>query len=121
MANYKLKNISKYFIKLKQTNQKQTKLTMEQHNIPDTEDKTEYFDAPDVLDKKVAELAQLVLASNHMVCFTGAGISRAAGIPDYRSTYASKDPVGPGGWEIRAKKEEARLAGKAMPVNPKTK
>lgn len=31
--------------------------------IKDTEDKTEYFDTPDVLDQKVEKLAQMILAS----------------------------------------------------------
>jgi NAD-dependent SIR2 family protein deacetylase len=90
---------------------------MEQHNIADSEDKKEYFDAPEVLDEKVTRLAEMILTSKHFVSFTGAGLSTAAGIPDFRSTYETKNDVGPGAWEIRAKKEECRKAGKAAPVN----
>ena len=88
--------------------------------IKDTEDKKEYFDAPDVLDKKVEQLAQMVLASKHFVSFTGAGLSTAAGIRDFRSPYNTVNPVGPGQWEIRAKTDAAKKAGKAAPKNNAT-
>lgn len=45
---------------------------------------TEYFDEPDVVRKKIAKLARYVRAAEHMTAFTGAGISTAANIPDYR-------------------------------------
>lgn len=48
------------------------------------EDITEYEDAPEVLEAKVAELAEMVRKSRHMVAYTGAGISASAGIPTYR-------------------------------------
>ena len=88
--------------------------------IKDHEDKKEYFDSPEVLDEKCAMLADLILKSNHFVTFTGAGLSTAAGIPDFRSPYDTKNAVGPGAWEIRAKTHEAKQAGKAPPVNKAT-
>ena len=70
------------------------------------EEKTEYFDSPEELDKKCEMLAQMILASKHMVAYTGAGISTGAGIPDYRSGYNTVMKTGPGAWEKAAFKKE---------------
>lgn len=43
------------------------------------------FDPPEELERKVRELAQLVWQSSNVVFHTGAGISTASGIPDFRS------------------------------------
>uniref|UniRef100_A0A8D0GV15 NAD-dependent protein deacylase sirtuin-6 n=1 Tax=Sphenodon punctatus TaxID=8508 RepID=A0A8D0GV15_SPHPU len=42
------------------------------------------FDPPEELERKVSELADLIKASSHVVFHTGAGISTASGIPDFR-------------------------------------
>ena len=65
-------------------------------------EKKEFFDSPKVLDEKVEKLAMMVLSSEHMVSFTGAGISTSAGIPDYRSGWNTVLPTGPGCWEKAA-------------------
>lgn len=44
----------------------------------------EVFDEPDKIRSKVQILAQWIKASSHSVVHTGAGISTAAGIPDFR-------------------------------------
>ncbi|XP_033710576.1 NAD-dependent protein deacylase sirtuin-6 isoform X11 [Tursiops truncatus] len=44
----------------------------------------EVFDPPEELERKVWELAQLVWQSSNVVFHTGAGISTASGIPDFR-------------------------------------
>ena len=51
------------------------------------EEKKEFFDSPEVLDEKVSMLAEMVIMSQRMIAFTGAGISTSTGIPDYRSGY----------------------------------
>eukprot|EP00753_Platysulcus_tardus_P019655 PLAT7394.1.p1 GENE.PLAT7394.1~~PLAT7394.1.p1 ORF type:complete len:441 (-),score=227.83 PLAT7394.1:90-1412(-) len=71
-------------------------------------EKREYFDEPDVLAAKVAQLAKWVRASRHFIAFTGAGISTAAGIPDFRSGMDTVLDTGPGVWELRAKKKKRR-------------
>ena len=65
-------------------------------------EKKEYFDSPKVLDEKVEKLAQMILASDYFCAFTGAGISTASGIPDYRSGADTKLPTGAGCWEKAA-------------------
>lgn len=44
----------------------------------------EIFDSPELLHKKIEELAVMVQKSKHLVVFTGAGISTSSGIPDFR-------------------------------------
>jgi len=74
-------------------------------------EKKEYFDSPEVLDRKVERLAAMILASDHFVAFTGAGISTASGIPDYRSGAETKLPTGAGCWEKAANIAKAKAAG----------
>eukprot|EP01090_Pellita_catalonica_P023264 TRINITY_DN9468_c0_g1_i1.p1 TRINITY_DN9468_c0_g1~~TRINITY_DN9468_c0_g1_i1.p1 ORF type:complete len:411 (+),score=77.32 TRINITY_DN9468_c0_g1_i1:81-1313(+) len=51
---------------------------------PNAEEVKEYYDTEEELDKKVAQFLQLLKAKKYFVCYTGAGISTAANIPDYR-------------------------------------
>ncbi|CAN6227515.1 unnamed protein product [Urochloa humidicola] len=44
----------------------------------------EIFDPPELIQKKIEELAVMVQKSKHLVVFTGAGISTSSGIPDFR-------------------------------------
>ena len=70
------------------------------------EEKKEYFDEPEVLEEKINMLVEMVLTSEHFVAFTGAGISTACGIPDYRSGYNTVLETGPGCWETAANKQK---------------
>ena len=42
------------------------------------------FDGPETVKEKAASLAQLIKESQYLVVHSGAGISTAAGIPDFR-------------------------------------
>ena len=84
--------------------------------IKSEEEKREYFDSPEVLDQKCEKLANMILASEHTVAFTGAGISTACGIPDYRSGAYTVLPTGPGCWEKAANIQKARKEGKCGPA-----
>jgi len=72
--------------------------------IKSEEEKKEYFYSPEELDTKCDLLAQWIKSSEHFVAFTGAGISTAAGIPDFRSGYDTVLETGPGAWEKAALK-----------------
>lgn len=72
--------------------------------IKEEEDKKEYFDSEEELDWKIEQLAMMIGSSEHFISFTGAGISTAAGIPDYRSGMDTVLPTGPGCWELAANK-----------------
>ena len=56
----------------------------------------EYLDSPQVLRTKVEQLADLIRRSSCCVAYTGAGLSRASGIPDYATkAKASVSSAGP--------------------------
>ena len=67
-------------------------------------EKQEFFDPEEVLEKKINKLANLILESKHFIAFTGAGISTACGIPDFRSGVNTVLKTGPGAWEKKAQK-----------------
>jgi NAD-dependent SIR2 family protein deacetylase len=91
--------------------------------IKTEEEKKEYFDTPEELDRKCDLLAQWIRSSDHFVAFTGAGISTAAGIPDFRSGYDTVLETGPGAWEkaaLKAKVEKKVISKpiqKALPTS----
>ncbi|EFC37587.1 silent information regulator family protein [Naegleria gruberi] len=71
-----------------------------------SEDITEYYDDPTILNEKLDELAQLLQSSKHVVFYTGAGISTSAGISDFR---------GPNGiWTMKEKGMKAKASSSTI-------
>ena len=83
-------------------------------------EKKEHFDSPAELDKKVEQLAMMVLSAEHFCAFTGAGLSTGAGIPDYRSGVNTATGLGAGKWEREALMDEAKKAGKKIEIKVPT-
>ena len=79
---------------------------MAQTAIKTEEEKKEYFDSPKELDEKLNLLAEMIVCAERVVFFTGAGISTATGIPDYRSGFNTVLKTGPGCWETAANKKK---------------
>lgn len=56
----------------------------------------EFFDPPEAVQAGARRVAQYLRTSTHAIAFTGAGISTAAGVPDFRSGMNTKLKTGPG-------------------------
>ena len=66
-------------------------------NLPNRKDQnnmtssSEYLDEPEVLEKKMEIIANLIKNSKCVTAYTGAGLSRSAGIDDYASKGKKKN------------------------------
>jgi mono-ADP-ribosyltransferase sirtuin 6 len=54
----------------------------------------ELVEAPEEIDQKARQIADLIRRSKHFIVFTGAGVSTSAGIPDFRGPE--------GAWTLQA-------------------
>jgi NAD-dependent SIR2 family protein deacetylase len=68
----------------------------------------EFFDDQETLNLKIKKLAELIRNSKHMCAFTGAGISTAAGIADFRSGINTVLDTGTGKWAAQSAKEQGK-------------
>lgn len=93
---------------------------MSNGTIKKKDEKREFFDSSEELEDKVNELAKLLRAAKHAVIFTGAGISTAAGIPDYRSGVDTVVDTGPGCMESEGLIRKAQKDGKDVKHNLKS-
>lgn len=59
--------------------------------LSEESEKREFFDDAETLSAKLDQLADWVKNSDHMIIFTGAGISTSTGIPDFRSGMYCKN------------------------------
>ncbi len=65
-------------------------------------DYVEHFDPPEEFNAKIKQLAVWIRQSQHMIAFTGAGISTTCGIPDFRSGMNTVLSTGAGAWTLKA-------------------
>lgn len=73
---------------------------------PRLEDTEEIISPESEQAAKIEQLASLLSKSKYSVCLTGAGISTASGIADYRSGSNTILKTGPGKWELEENKKK---------------
>lgn len=79
----------------------------------------EFFDEPDVVERKCLELADMIASAHHCIAFTGAGISTGTGVPDFRSGRNTRLPTGPGLWELpKNERQKGNLLDECVKAKP---
>lgn len=73
------------------------------YNIEDEDDKKEFFDFLEELEKKMDFFVKWVKESKYCVMFIGVGISISIGISDFRSGMNIVFKIGLGVWELKVK------------------
>lgn len=73
------------------------------YNIEDEDDKKEFFDFLEELEKKMDFFVKWVKESKYCVMFIGVGISISIGILDFRSGMNIVFKIGFGVWELKVK------------------
>lgn len=73
------------------------------YNIEDEDDKKEFFDFLEELEKKMDFFVKWVKESKYCVMFIGVGISISIGILDFRSGMNIVFKIGLGVWELKVK------------------
>ncbi|KAI0483910.1 NAD-dependent deacetylase sirtuin-7 [Xylariaceae sp. FL0804] len=67
-------------------------------------------EGPDVVERRAEALVRLIKKSKHFIAFTGAGVSTAAGIPDFRGPE--------GAWTLRAQGKEVKAGVDTLEAIP---
>jgi NAD-dependent SIR2 family protein deacetylase len=58
-----------------------------------------------LVTENIEKILRILEKSKNPIILTGAGVSTSSGIPDYRSSFNTILPTGPGKWETEENKQ----------------